>query len=288
MLSGEGNENGKKKNNNRSNQQKSNFARAAYFFCTFLCRCFARLLRETSRNFLVTRFMERKSDVFLFTLFSLSLIFTLVAANIPPLQNFKLFLQQKMSPFVFSLSLQFSFLVELRWPVALLSLFLSLSLSLYSKFVDMTINLSLILKKPRIQKHFPLSVFVVIDANIPPLQNFKLFLQQKMSPFVFSLSLQFSFLVELRWPVALLSLFLSLSLSLYSKFVDMTINLSLILKKPRIQKHFPLSVFVVIDSLVVSASQDAGGHTLSRQNKLTFGLGSHVLGVRTVVRTLRQ
>ena len=68
----------------------------------------------------------------------------------------------------------------------------------------------------------------------------------------------------------------------------MTINLSLILKKPRIQKHFPLSVFVVIDSLVVSASQDAGGHTLSRQNKLTFGLGSHVLGVRTVVRTLRQ
>ena len=27
------------------------------FFCTFLCRCFARLPRETSRNFLVIRFM---------------------------------------------------------------------------------------------------------------------------------------------------------------------------------------------------------------------------------------
>ena len=96
------------------------------------------------------------------------------------------------------------------------------------------------------------------------------------------------FLVELRWPVALLSLFLCLSFSLYSKFVDLTINLSLILKTTQIQKHFPLSVFVFIDSLVVSASQDAGGHTLSRQNNLTFGIGLHVVGVRTVVRTLRH
>ena len=30
----------------------------AHFFCTFLCRCFARRQRETSRNFLVTLFME--------------------------------------------------------------------------------------------------------------------------------------------------------------------------------------------------------------------------------------
>ena len=37
------------------------------------------------------------------------------------------------------------FLGELRWPVALLSLFLCLSLSLFSKFVDMTINLNLLL-----------------------------------------------------------------------------------------------------------------------------------------------
>ena len=70
----------------------------------------------------------------------------------------------------------------------------------------------------------------------------------------------------------------------------MTINLSLILdkKKTRIQKHFPLFVFVFIDSLAVSASQDAGGHTLSSQNNLTFGIGLHVVGVRTVVRTLRH
>ena len=31
---------------------KSNFVRAAHFFCTFLCRCFARLQRETSKTFL--------------------------------------------------------------------------------------------------------------------------------------------------------------------------------------------------------------------------------------------
>ena len=65
------------KNNNRSNQQKNNFALAAHFFCTFLCRCFAWLQRETSRNFLVTCFMEEMSYVFSFTFFSLLLIFTL-------------------------------------------------------------------------------------------------------------------------------------------------------------------------------------------------------------------
>ena len=49
----------------------------------------------------------------------------------------------------------------------------------------------------------------------------------------------------------LFSLFLCLSLSLYSKSVDMKINLSLILYTTRIQKQFPLFVFVFIDSLVV-------------------------------------
>ena len=68
MLSGEGNKNGAN-NNNRSNQQKNNFASAAHFFFTFPCRCFARLRRENSGNFLVTRFMEEMSYVFLFTFF---------------------------------------------------------------------------------------------------------------------------------------------------------------------------------------------------------------------------
>ena len=44
------------------------------------------------------------------------------------------------------------------------------------------------------------------------------------------------------------------------------------------------------DSLVVSASQDAGGHTLSRQNNLTFGIGLHEVCVKGRVggRTLRH
>ena len=120
-----------------------------------------------------------------------------------------------------------------------------------------------------------------LPASIPPLQNFMLFLQQKCLPLFFVSRSRAPFLVELR-SVALLSLFLCLSLSLYSKFVDMTINLSLILKTTRIQKHFPLSVFVFI------ASQDPGGHTLSRRNNLTFGISLHVVGVWTVVCTLRH
>ena len=87
--------------------------------------------------------------VFLFTFFLCSsfsprwpLAFLIFS---PPLQNFMLILQQKMPPlFVFYLALAL-FLVELRWPVALLSIFLCLSLPLFSKFVDMTINLKLIL-----------------------------------------------------------------------------------------------------------------------------------------------
>ena len=57
MLSGEGNENGEKTTIGLFSK-KNNFARAAHFFSTFLCRCFARLQCETSRNFLVTRFFR--------------------------------------------------------------------------------------------------------------------------------------------------------------------------------------------------------------------------------------
>ena len=73
MLSAEGNENGQK-----TTALIRNFARAAHFFCTFLCRCFARLQRETSRNFLVTRFMEEMSKVFFFTFFPTAPHFHLV------------------------------------------------------------------------------------------------------------------------------------------------------------------------------------------------------------------
>ena len=79
-------------------------------FCTFLCLCFARLQRETSRNFPVTRFMEEMSYVLVHFL-SLPLIFTLrwwpLAFLIlsPPLQNFHVLLPKKNVSFVFYLSL---------------------------------------------------------------------------------------------------------------------------------------------------------------------------------------
>ena len=81
-----------------------------------------------------------------------------------------------------------------------------------------------------------------------------------------------------RWAslaCSLLSLFLCLSLALYSKFVDKTINLSLIFYTTRIKKQFSLSVFVFIDYLVVSTLQDTGGYAISRQNKLELYLGCH-------------
>ena len=51
------------------NNNNNNFARAAPFVCFFLSRCFARRQRETSGNFLVTRFMEEILYVVLFTFF---------------------------------------------------------------------------------------------------------------------------------------------------------------------------------------------------------------------------
>ena len=69
--------------------------------------------------------------------------------------------------------------------------------------------------------------------------------------------------------------FLCLSFPLFSKFVDMTINLSLILQTTRIQKQFPLFVFVFIVYLVVSALHDSGGYAISRQNNLDLRLGCH-------------
>ena len=115
---------------------------------------FARLQRETSRNFLVTRFMEEMSHVFLFTLFSLPLIFTLhwwrlaFLILLPPLQNYHVVLLTKKCLICFlSLTLDLCRRFS-RWAslaCRLLSLFLGLSLTPYSKSVDMTINVSLIL-----------------------------------------------------------------------------------------------------------------------------------------------
>ena len=86
-----------------------------------------------------------------------------------------------------------------------------------------------------------------------------LFFQQKKSPFFFIsrsgfLSVFFSLSFTGLSPI--FSFSLSFSLSIFQTCGHEIINLSLILNTTRIQKQFPLSVFVFIDSLVVSASQD--------------------------------
>ena len=156
MLSGEDNAGERRKNNNRSNQQKSNFARAAHFFVHFftvVLHNYSVKLQETSW------LLIHGGNV------TCVLVHFLTAAHFylgdrqhllfsqPPLQNFHVVLPtRKCLLCLLSLTL---FLVELRQPVAY---FLFFSLSLYSRFVDITIfiNLSLILQTTRIQKQFPL------------------------------------------------------------------------------------------------------------------------------------
>ena len=130
--------------------KKATFARA-HFFSTFLCRCFAWLQRETSRNF-----FEGKSHTFLFTFFFLlPLMFTglpLVATSIShvvtaAITKFSCRFSNKKVSFVF-LSLALDLCRPFyRWAslaCRLLSRFLCLSLArLYSRFVGTPINLSL-------------------------------------------------------------------------------------------------------------------------------------------------
>ena len=93
-------------------------------------------------------------------------------------------------------------------------------------------------------------VFLILS---PPLQNFHVVLATKRCLLCFlslALDLCHPFSVEFRC-LATFSLFLCLSHAIYPKFVDMTINLSFILWKTRIQKQFPLSGFVFIDLLTL-------------------------------------
>ena len=107
-ANGEGNENGEKTKIGLISK-KNNFAHAAHFRCTFLCRCFARPERKTSRSFLVTRFMEEMSSMLLFTFLPPSLIFTQVAASISHFltaaTKFNVHPPTKNVTFVFSISL---------------------------------------------------------------------------------------------------------------------------------------------------------------------------------------
>ena len=140
MLSGEGNENGEKTIKGLTlKPKKNNFARAAHFFCTFLCRCFARLQRETSRNsagftffggnvvrLLVHRFFTTAHFHFFIVASSISHFPTATA-------KFSCRFFNKVWLLCFYLLFWLSvarFLVELPWPVAYF-LFFSVCFFLY-------------------------------------------------------------------------------------------------------------------------------------------------------------
>ena len=82
MLRGEGNDDSEKTTIGLISK-KTTFARGEHFFCTFLCRCFARLQRKTPRNVLVTQ--NRGNVVCVLVTFSLSF------AGLSPTFSFSIF-----------------------------------------------------------------------------------------------------------------------------------------------------------------------------------------------------
>ena len=150
MLNGEGMQRRKMvKNNHRSNLRKSNFARAAHFFRTFLYRCLCTTSTWNFKKLLSYTFYGGNVHFFFTaTHFHLALVAARISHFVTAATKFSrcssnkinrcrlrffIFRSQSLSPF-FSLSF-----------ASPLSLFLCLSLALYSKFVDMTIYLSLII-----------------------------------------------------------------------------------------------------------------------------------------------
>ena len=93
----------------------------------------------------------------------------------------------------------------------------------------------------------------------------------KCLPCFFYLALAL-FLVELRWPVTLLSLFLCLPFSLFSGFVDMTINLNLILYTIEYKNIFcfPFSSLLTLQLCLLHKTREA----IHFPTKITWHLAS--------------
>ena len=131
MLSGEGNENGEKTEIGLISKKATLHVQHIFFVHLFAIVLLDYNVKLSKASWLHVLWRKCRTC---------SYIFTQLAASIsyfsPPLQKFHV-----VPPTLSNAP----FLVELRWPVALLSLFLCLSLSLFSKFGDMTINLNLIL-----------------------------------------------------------------------------------------------------------------------------------------------
>ena len=194
-------------------------------FCTFLCRCFVRLQLETSRNFLVTRFEEEITVVcVLVHFFSLLLIFTFVATSISHFLTAATKFSccssnKKCLTLALAVCRPFS-----RWAsltCRLLSLFLCLSLSLYYKFVNVTIILSLLLWTTRIQKRFPLSAVVFIELSLlHKTRVAKRFFSKIISSCIWICHLPY-LLIELFMPVVLMDGRSGLRSRDYQNFSDM-------------------------------------------------------------------
>ena len=144
MLSGEGNAGERWKTKQLVLLAKKQLCTCSTLYCTFLCRCLARLGPHDYNVKLPETSLE---EMFLFTFFhcrSFSPCIWLVAASISHFVtaatrfSCTLFFQQKNGSLSLALHLHRSFSSRA-------SLFLCRSLSLYSKFVDVTINLNLIL-----------------------------------------------------------------------------------------------------------------------------------------------
>ena len=127
MLNGVGNENGKK----QQQQQQQQLCTCSTLFCTFICRC---CLCSCSLFFLCRSFSPCWSPLASISHFlTAGIKFSCCCSNEIRLRRF----------LSLDLALCRSFSRWASLACRLLSRFLCLSLSRYSKFVDMTINLSI-------------------------------------------------------------------------------------------------------------------------------------------------
>ena len=148
MLSCEGNAEQRWKTTIGLINKKATFHKHT-FFCTFLCRCFAWLQRETSRNFFGENVARVLVHFFFTAHFHLALVTTSISHVVTAaITKFSCRFSNKKVSFIF-LSLALDLCRPFyRWAslaCRLLSRFLCLSLArLYSRFVGTPINLSLI------------------------------------------------------------------------------------------------------------------------------------------------
>ena len=155
MLSGEGKEKGENTAIGLISKKATLHVQHTFFVHFFVVVLHDYNVKLPETSWLVTRFMEEITYVFLSTFCSLLLILTSVAGSV----SHFLTAATKLSC-CSSKKNVFSFSRWLLWSISYFLFFsVSVSLFLYSKFVDMAINLSLILQTTRIQKQLPLSFF---------------------------------------------------------------------------------------------------------------------------------